>query len=195
MAGPPWPALWSGDARPDTGARHYCHRSHESPDNTPSLQRADTLQGVRLTMFWDQMGAQFGPAYAQSVAKDYVLAGLGGRTVEQALADGEDIAVVWRAVCEAFEVPERLRLTGSALFSVFSGVSAAVEYTFPLLLDTRVPARAVPLNRERGARCSPKMSEVPRTVCTNGRRGPELRREHKTKHKTTWAVREEPAGP
>ena len=55
------------------------------------------------------MGAQFGPVYARSVAKDYVLAALGGRTVDQALADGEDIAVVWRAVCEAFEVPDRLR--------------------------------------------------------------------------------------
>jgi hypothetical protein len=64
---------------------------------------------VRLTTFWDQMGAQFGAVYARSVAKDYVLAGLGGRTVDQALADGEDVAVVWRAVCEAFEVPERLR--------------------------------------------------------------------------------------
>jgi hypothetical protein len=64
---------------------------------------------VRLTTFWDQMGAQFGPVYARSVAKDYVLARLGGRTAEQALADGEDVALVWRAVCEAFEVPERLR--------------------------------------------------------------------------------------
>jgi hypothetical protein len=70
----------------------------------------DTLQGVRLTTFWHQMEGQFGPAYARSVAKDYVLAGLNGRTVDQALADGEDAAVVWRAVCEAFELPERLRL-------------------------------------------------------------------------------------
>jgi hypothetical protein len=85
------------------------HNSHESPDDTLFFQRADTLQGVRLTMFWDQMGAQFGPVYARSVAKDYVLTALGGRTVDQALADGEDAAVIWRAVCEAFEVPERLR--------------------------------------------------------------------------------------
>jgi hypothetical protein len=60
-------------------------------------------------MFWDQMGAQFGSVYAHSVAKDYVLAGLGGRTAEQALADGEDVGLVWRAVCEAFELPERSR--------------------------------------------------------------------------------------
>lgn len=55
------------------------------------------------------MNAQFGEAYAQSVAKDFVLAGLGGRTVERALADGEDAKKVWRAVSDAFNVPENLR--------------------------------------------------------------------------------------
>jgi hypothetical protein len=64
---------------------------------------------VRLTEFWERMGEQFGAAYAQSVASDQVLAPLGDRTVNQALADGEDAKVVWRAVCETFEVPERLR--------------------------------------------------------------------------------------
>lgn len=55
------------------------------------------------------MNQQFGDVYAQSVAKDYVMAELGGRTVEQALADGEAVRTVWRAVCANFEVPERLR--------------------------------------------------------------------------------------
>jgi len=55
------------------------------------------------------MDEQFGPDYAQSVAKDYVLAGLDGRTIAQALADGEDVKAIWRAVCAAFDVPERLR--------------------------------------------------------------------------------------
>jgi hypothetical protein len=64
---------------------------------------------VRLTEFWERMRAQFGDSYADSVAKDFVLAGLGGRTVNQALADGVDAKTVWRAVCEAFDVPERLR--------------------------------------------------------------------------------------
>jgi hypothetical protein len=64
---------------------------------------------VRLTVFWEKMRAQFGEAYADSVAKDYVLAGLGNRTVNQALAEGEDAKTVWRAVCEAFRVPEKLR--------------------------------------------------------------------------------------
>jgi len=64
---------------------------------------------VRATEFWDLMRAQFGEVYAQSVAKDYVFASLGGRTIERALADGEDVKVVWRAVCQAFDVPERRR--------------------------------------------------------------------------------------
>lgn len=60
-------------------------------------------------MFWERMNAQFGEVYAQSVAKDFVIAGLGGRTVERSLADGEDVKKVWRAVGEAFNVPDNLR--------------------------------------------------------------------------------------
>jgi hypothetical protein len=55
------------------------------------------------------MRAQFGDVYAESVAKDYVLSSLGGRTVNKALADGVDAKVVWRAVSETFNVPESLR--------------------------------------------------------------------------------------
>lgn len=55
------------------------------------------------------MSAQFGEAYAHSVAKDYVLAGLGDRTIDRALADGEDVKKVWRAVCDSFNLPETLR--------------------------------------------------------------------------------------
>ena len=64
---------------------------------------------MRLTEFWERMSRQFGESYAQSVAKDYVLAGVGGRTVNQALADGEDVKVVWLAVCDAFEISESRR--------------------------------------------------------------------------------------
>jgi Protein of unknown function (DUF3046) len=74
-----------------------------------SAAAAVSLARVRLTEFWGRMRRQFGDVYAESVAKDQVLPGLGGRTVDQALADGEDAKVVWRAVCEAFKVPERLR--------------------------------------------------------------------------------------
>jgi Protein of unknown function (DUF3046) len=68
-----------------------------------------TLGGVRLTEFWDRMRTQFGDVYAQSVAKDFVLDDLGGRTVERALADGVDVKVIWRAVADTFKVPENLR--------------------------------------------------------------------------------------
>jgi len=64
---------------------------------------------VKLTEFWDRMRGQFGDVYAESVAKDQVLAALGDRTVNQALADGEAAKTVWRAVAETFDVPERLR--------------------------------------------------------------------------------------
>lgn len=55
------------------------------------------------------MRAQFGETYADSVAKDHVLASLGDRTVNQALADGQDVKVIWRAVCDAFRLPDRVR--------------------------------------------------------------------------------------
>ena len=60
-------------------------------------------------MFWDRMNSQFGEDYAASVAKDYVLADIGGRTVNQALADGIDAKLIWKAVSEAFDVPDSLR--------------------------------------------------------------------------------------
>jgi Protein of unknown function (DUF3046) len=68
-----------------------------------------SLARVRLTEFWTRMRAQFGDTYAESVAHDYVLASLGERTVDQALADGEEVKTIWRAVCEAFRIPERQR--------------------------------------------------------------------------------------
>jgi hypothetical protein len=64
---------------------------------------------VQLTDFWERMRAQFGAAYAESVAQDFVIASLGSRTVNQALADGESAKAVWRAVVEAFDLPERVR--------------------------------------------------------------------------------------
>jgi Protein of unknown function (DUF3046) len=101
---------------------HSLHRTQSLRDHVagrrtrPGLRRglwvgalAVSLARVRLTEFWERMRKQFGDVYAESVAKDQVLSGLGSRTVNQALADGEDAKVVWRAVCEAFKVPERLR--------------------------------------------------------------------------------------
>ncbi|MBV1848546.1 DUF3046 domain-containing protein [Catellatospora tritici] len=66
---------------------------------------------MRRTDFWERLREVFGPVYATSVAKDQVLARLGGRTIDAALAEGEEVHVIWRAVCEQYSdrVPARLR--------------------------------------------------------------------------------------
>jgi hypothetical protein len=55
------------------------------------------------------MEEQFGAAYASSIARDQTLPPLGSRTVEEALAEGEDPKRIWRAVCEVFDCPSHLR--------------------------------------------------------------------------------------
>ncbi|MDQ1676169.1 MAG: hypothetical protein QOC93_1313 [Actinomycetota bacterium] len=64
---------------------------------------------MRLTDFWQRMEEQFGAAYASSIARDQTLPPLGSRTVEEALAEGEDPKRIWRAVCEVFDCPSHLR--------------------------------------------------------------------------------------
>jgi hypothetical protein len=70
-----------------------------------------TLPGVRLTDFWARLEEAFGSAYARSLAADHAFADLGGRTIDEAIARGEEIATVWRAVVAAYpdRVPVRLR--------------------------------------------------------------------------------------
>jgi hypothetical protein len=51
------------------------------------------------------MDAQFGSAYSASVARDQVIGRLGGRSVDEALAAGEDVKAIWLAVCEHFQIP------------------------------------------------------------------------------------------
>ena len=66
---------------------------------------------MRLTDLWSRLEQVFGPRYARSVAADQVLTQLDGRTIDQALAGGEDAATVWRAVVAAYpeRVPAKLR--------------------------------------------------------------------------------------
>ena len=64
---------------------------------------------MRLTEFWRRMKAEFGEAYAESFARDYVIAELDGRTVQQALDEGESAKDVWRAVCVAMQLPAEKR--------------------------------------------------------------------------------------
>ncbi len=55
------------------------------------------------------METHLGSSYARSYARDHVLSALDGRTVEQALAEGEDATRVWRAVVVALDLPVRYR--------------------------------------------------------------------------------------
>lgn len=71
--------------------------------------RAPIVCGMRLAEFWEQMNRQFGPAYAESVARDHVCSQLDGRTAAQAVEDGEPIRNVWLAICADFELPPRVR--------------------------------------------------------------------------------------
>ncbi|MCA1217470.1 DUF3046 domain-containing protein [Streptomyces sp. 8L] len=64
---------------------------------------------MRLTIFWERMAEHFGPAYADSFARDHVMAELGGRTVHEALAAGWDAKDVWRAVCDVMGIPPEER--------------------------------------------------------------------------------------
>ena len=65
---------------------------------------------MRLTDFWARLEESFGRAYARSLAADQTFAGLGGRTIDEAIAQGEETATVWRAVVSAYadRVPSRL---------------------------------------------------------------------------------------
>lgn len=64
---------------------------------------------MRLTDFWSRMEAVFGQRYAHSWAADHVLASLNGRTVVEALSDGESAKRVWAAVVAEIDVPGTLR--------------------------------------------------------------------------------------
>jgi hypothetical protein len=64
---------------------------------------------VRLTEFWARMEHALGPTYARSWARTHVIATLGGRTVEEALADGVDVKSVWREVWRVLELPPQER--------------------------------------------------------------------------------------
>jgi Protein of unknown function (DUF3046) len=66
---------------------------------------------VRLTDFWERLEQAFGPAYARSLAADHTFADLAGLTIDEAIAQGEETATIWRAVVAAYpdRVPVRLR--------------------------------------------------------------------------------------
>ncbi len=55
------------------------------------------------------MDRHLGAAYSRVWAREQVLRGLDGRTVEQALAAGENPKRVWRAVWQQLELPDSER--------------------------------------------------------------------------------------
>ena len=59
---------------------------------------------MRITHLRALMEDEFGPR-AAALSHDHVFADLGGRTVEEALRAGIEPREIWRAVCEAYDVP------------------------------------------------------------------------------------------
>ncbi|MDO5701201.1 MAG: DUF3046 domain-containing protein [Bowdeniella nasicola] len=64
---------------------------------------------MRRSELAEALTACFGAAYGSSLAADLALPGLGGRTVNQALEDGEDVDAVWAAFCTEMDAGEDVR--------------------------------------------------------------------------------------
>ena len=64
---------------------------------------------MKHSEFWSRMEHHLGPGYARVWSRMQHLRDLGGRTVDEALAQGEQPKVVWRAVWEALELSARER--------------------------------------------------------------------------------------
>jgi hypothetical protein len=64
---------------------------------------------MRITAFRKMMAEEFGEIRADMLARDHVFSALDNRTVDQALEAGVPTKEIWRAVCEAFEVPPERR--------------------------------------------------------------------------------------
>lgn len=54
------------------------------------------------------MEARFGTSYAHSLAADYRVNALGA-TIDDAIQRGDSPKSVWQAVCQEFDVPQKLR--------------------------------------------------------------------------------------
>ena len=60
-----------------------------------------------MSEFWDLVDGEFGRASSRTLVRDHVLAQLGNRTAEQALAAGVPPREVWLALCQDLDVPEQ----------------------------------------------------------------------------------------
>ncbi|MFH5822539.1 DUF3046 domain-containing protein [Georgenia sp. AZ-5] len=64
---------------------------------------------MKHSEFWQVVEETFGAGYGRSLAEDLVLAGAGGRTAAQALADGVPPREVWDAMCDEMELDDATR--------------------------------------------------------------------------------------
>jgi len=64
---------------------------------------------VRYSEFDELVVDVFGAEVGRALVADQVLTALGDRTARAALADGVEPQRVWRALCDAMDVPEHLR--------------------------------------------------------------------------------------
>ena len=64
---------------------------------------------MRLSDFWERMHTHLGESYAETYARDQVLSSLGGRSIAEALRQGDDVKAVWRAVWAHLELPDSER--------------------------------------------------------------------------------------
>ncbi|MDI3211924.1 DUF3046 domain-containing protein [Arthrobacter sp. AL12] len=65
---------------------------------------------MRISDFWRLMDDEFGAGYSRVLSSSLVLAGVGGRTADQALRAGVPPRQVWLALCEVQDVPPERRL-------------------------------------------------------------------------------------
>lgn len=65
---------------------------------------------MRNSDFWRLMDDEFGAGYSRVLSSSLVLARVGGRTADQALAAGISPREVWLAVCDVQDVPPERRL-------------------------------------------------------------------------------------
>ena len=60
---------------------------------------------MRLTEFTELTDTEFGRRRPDGLLKDLVLVELGNRTGAEAIGDGVDPKLVWRALCRELDVP------------------------------------------------------------------------------------------
>ncbi|UZX02575.1 DUF3046 domain-containing protein [Arthrobacter sp. CDRTa11] len=65
---------------------------------------------MRISDYWRLMDDEFGAGYSRVLSSTLVLAGVGGRTADQALAAGISPRTVWLAICDVQDVPPERRL-------------------------------------------------------------------------------------